>query len=110
MELKDLKEGDEVALVSGYSSDNATIKTIDRVTRTQIGIGRNRYDRATGKCKGETGWHRSRLAVLTDKLRDKANREAYISDCRAAYWHKLTTEELAIAAELARKSRLEEPA
>lgn len=64
MELKELKVGDKVIIRNRW---NDRIKTIERVTKTQIIVNGDKYRRKDGfQINGDT-WTPSRIEVLTEE-------------------------------------------
>lgn len=61
MNIRDMKAGDKIAVVSnGYSGQNYRVATITKITATQVVTDDKRYNRETGKeigyPKGRSSW------------------------------------------------------
>lgn len=64
--LYHVKAGDDVLLRGGGRADQ--IKTVDRVTATQIIVGTRRYNRKTGMMIGRPGWDSGWLVADDERV------------------------------------------
>lgn len=92
--LAALKVGDEVLIDNRWA---ATIAAVDRVTSTQIIVGKSKYRRHSGRAIGADSWNpvylrqptqRDRDAIEVSRLRlevETATKTAPLSTLRAMY-------------------------
>lgn len=96
--LQNLKAGDEVIVRRGLGHTRNYISTIDKVTPTQIVIGESRYNRTTGRRRGDTGWNSANLVEPTREAlaiaREAARRELYTAKLRTMNWAALPADAL----------------
>ena len=84
MELKDLKEGDKVIVYNRYGD---SIKTVERVTKTQIVVDGYKYRRETGYQIAGNTWYSSRIEICTEEEENRINRQ--ISENRMKRYIKI---------------------
>lgn len=74
-DLRDLKLGDEVAIIQAYPRNGAPrVVTIERVTRTQIVADGSRWRRDDGRQIPREPWYRRRIVPATDEHRHAEER------------------------------------
>lgn len=88
---KSLQEGDEV-IVSRRGS--IELLTVDRVTKTQVFFGANKFSKKTGRLLGSSEWSLTKIFKPTPILRDMAFREKLLKFLVGVQWDSLTTEVL----------------
>ncbi len=69
--LKELKEGDKVFINSQWYG--LTLDKVERITKTQIQVGKSKYRKVGGCIVGDTGYNSRRLFEYNE-----ANKEAYL--------------------------------
>lgn len=78
--LEGLKEGDRVAVSSGYGYRDYSIYKIDRLTKTQIVIRNNKYWRKDGRFVGSSSSYRTvELQPVTAKVVEAVDRGKFAS-------------------------------
>lgn len=94
-ELKDLQAGDEVIVDSLY---DRTIAKVDRVTKTQIVIGTERFRKQSGWSVGGNIWHRKSIYVPTEEdiseIKEEALRKKILYTIRSFDFKRLSKSEL----------------
>jgi hypothetical protein len=98
--LDNLKEGDEVAVRSGYVYASHTIKIIERTTKSQIMVSGMKFWRESGS---GVGYQSSPVRIVepTPEIREEIKRRACVDKIQAfAGWHNLSTEVLEKVVEL----------
>ena len=72
MNFNDIKEGDTVVVSCHPIHGPGLLRTVERVTRTQILVGKDRYNRSTGRRIGDTSsWDSRSLLPATSDLIDR---------------------------------------
>ena len=71
----DVKTGDKVVISSsGFGGTKYTLKTVDRVTKTQIVVGNRKFNRITHiQIGGNSSWYKDHLYLATDDMIKKVN-------------------------------------
>jgi hypothetical protein len=65
MSFENLQVGDKVFITSaGFRQQLATV---DRLTTTQVVVGKSKYSKATGRLVGGSGWHCQHLYLATEQ-------------------------------------------
>jgi hypothetical protein len=95
MELKDLKEGEEVFYSGGLRYDYGSILKIRKITNTMIVCDNKRFRKDNGGLVGNTDkWHFPKIEVLTDELRKQVYRQRLIARVKNFNFEKLNYEEI----------------
>lgn len=73
--LSELKEGDDVIVVSSSGGIRKKVATVTRTTKTQIIVGNSRYRKNNGYIIGSSCWCREYLMKPTPELIETLNAE-----------------------------------
>lgn len=101
-EFQDLKEGDEVILISnGLGATKYLLKKVQRLTKTQIVIDNFKYRRTDGRQIGYDGLYGDRLVMPTEIMRHRMQeynqlllKQHSIYDLRQINWNQFSLEQL----------------
>lgn len=75
-ELKDLQVGDEVVILKGATK---VLAKINKITKTQIVIGRDRFNKITGRRITGIGWYNKYILIPTPEERAEIYKDMLIN-------------------------------
>lgn len=95
-----VKAGDELALESGWTEYHYKLVTVDHVTPTGLIVLRDGSVFNKRGIERSTEVHRRKLCLVTDDIREKAQRQRDMAIIQRVNWQKLPTKTLHEVAEL----------
>jgi hypothetical protein len=96
--LEDLKPGDRVIVDSGFFGP--TLRTVERVTATQILVGQSRYRRSSGSPVGGDPWARNYLREATPECVAQVRQRSLAERLAKTKWSEYPLERLEAVAAL----------
>lgn len=74
--LEGIKANDKVIMSRGHGAGTSSVCKVDRVTKTQIVIGSDRFRRKDGRRVGGDGWFSVRIEECTSEAVEEIKRNA----------------------------------